>query len=353
MNIILHTIKECTLTQFSENTIYDIDNINIYANSIIEHVPIQLTLEYGGDAMVTPYRYTCALSDTGNTYGNYKIFQIEQAPYFSSRAYRVKITFSDSENSTLTLGSLIYCENLTDTSEAQIQVQGRTLQVGSADIQLLRDDSRSQQLTFQINKNYDNITAFDASKQVQIDYIPADGMNEKEIANGCNFYSDLCSDIKESEDGASIFIYWTVPATATRAEGNLRIALAIVDAPGHESGKPYVWQTSPLSLSVLPNLAARGAIFYSETENSSQISNLQSQIDSLTTTIANIKRVSIDSENGTITLQTPDITDDNEDVYSILDLVEEAADEKDIEVIIGDFGFDEEEEQNDNIKYDL
>ena len=342
MNIILHTTKKSDLTQFFENTIYDIDNINIYAHSMIEHAPIQLTLEYGGDTMVAPYSYTCSLSKTGKTYGEYDIFQIDQAPYFSSRAYRVKITFEN--NATLTLSSLIYCDNLTDTSEAQIQVQGRTLQVGAADIQLLRDDSRSQQLTFQINKNYDNITAFDASKQVQIDYIPADGMSEEEIANGCNFYSDLCSDIKESEDGTSIFIYWTVPATATRADGSLRIALAIVDAPGHTSGKPYVWQTSPLSLSVLPNLAARGAIFYSETENSGQISNLQSQIDGLTAMVNNIKRVSINSDKGTITLQAQEISDANTQTYNILDLVEESADEKDVEVIIGDFGIDTEEE---------
>ena len=331
MNIILHTTKDYAITQFSENAIYDIDNIKIYASEYC--TPTKLILEYGGDTIVSPYSYICSLTNTQEQYGDYKIFKIEDAPYFSARGYNVKIIFDTKD--TLALHTVVYCENLTDTSTAQIQVQGRTLQVGTADIQLLRDDSRSQQLTFKMAKNYDNIAVLDSSKQVQIDYIPADGMSPEEIEQDCNFYSDLCSDIKEADDGESVLIYWTVPATATRAEGVLRLALAIVDAPGHESGKPYVWQTSPLSLQVLPNLAARGTIFYSENEDSSQISDLKTQIKALEDTLANINRISIDSSRGEIKVDDANDFTPTE-TYNVLDLVEEAANEDDIEIIIGD-----------------
>ena len=250
MNIIAPSTGEIRFVNYSPDVNYDVNTIKLY----IQGTNPSLVLEYQ-DINGFDKTHTLLLTDTQITDSGYQIYSISYDYLLPAMEYRCVLMFMDSNNESVEKEfALSLSSESFDDQHDYIEVKERTL-ASKRDIAetLIAGDNRSECITFKINRCYDGISFLDSSRKISVDYVPAK-WSDQEKKNGISFYSSGISSKTERNDGDQTYLLlqWIVPERALRDQGTLKIALSV-------EATDYLWQTSPLSLTVKPNIGLRGS----------------------------------------------------------------------------------------------
>ena len=305
MNIIISNTGEVRFTQYTSSSVYDINTIKLYVSNTYK-VPTSVNLYYEDtESGVGGYlSYDLTVVETGTT-TNYIQYSLKADMAIPGYNYTVTVKFEDSEieieNTILITNDVLVDEH------SPLEVHERTITVTNNSNVLVAQDSRSQCITFLIKEKYDGISFLDETKEIFVDFIPAD---YKPGLGDPAFFSDLIK-VREwkpktnESDEQWIYLKWIVPFAATKTAGDLTIALAVLN------NSTYIWQTVPTKLTVLPNIGLRPAVPVTpDGEPASEnlieyIGTLEDRIKELEEFDSEIDNVSsINSEDGTITYTT-------------------------------------------------
>lgn len=332
MNIIIsqsNEQKSAHLTQWSSNSVYDINNITIYVQQgVVTPKTFQLSYidESTGLANEKIYIANIEASATRNI-GGYNAFIINPQSSFSKHAYNCIIIFND--NTELKLEStLLINDNYIEDEHKALRVIKRHIITTDNENLLVAQDSRSQQITFEIKKCYDGVSFLDNSKIVYVDFIPV-GYAPTSAAEPA-FFSKRIEQKEDFEENGEQWmrLKWTVPFKATKIAGSLPIALAITDNAG------YVWQTVPTSLTIQRNIGLRPAIPVEPTDDITMVEEISDRLLTLEEFVANLDNVeSIDEEEGTLMYVTRQNGEETRSDVSVVNLL--AAGSETEEVIFG------------------
>ena len=253
MNIVIKA-GSASLTQFSSNLSYSLEDIKVYSDKEITSVKL----------IADNLPYLCTVTKTQTTLGDFTLYTLDAT--IAENNYIVSFTMED--DTTVSLSTAIHLRQAFSNSDLQdehtaLLVIDRIIQVIANQVTLVAEDHLSQQIRFKIRKRYDNISFLDSSKYVYIDYIPANWEivkqelaeiateEQKEILKDLSFIHSAVS-IEDNPDTDYSYIRWDVPYLATCKAGTLTIALSIATA-----NTDYLWQTIPAHLTVQPNIGLR------------------------------------------------------------------------------------------------
>ena len=264
MNIVItknNGAASASLTQYNSSLSYLITDIKVCVHNDISDPVITFVSTQG-------FEYTCNLIEGISIGTAFKAYSLQPIQVMPEDDYTVRIQVGDKF---IQVSSIIHIK----LSAAPVQsdgifdehnyllVNGRTIQVIADQVTLLAEDENSQEIRFKIRNRYDNVS-FLTDKTIVVDFIPAewDAIKEEIIEKGISvegfdpeaeFISGPITKTYEDPQSPDYMILcWTVPLVATQRAGVLRIALAIIDEQSS-----YVWQTSPATLIVQPNIGKR------------------------------------------------------------------------------------------------
>lgn len=262
MNIVITENNGASLTQYNSSLSYLITDIKVCVHNDISDPVITFVSTQG-------FEYTCNLIEGASIGTAFKAYSLQPIQAMPEDDYTVKIQVGDK---LIQVSSIIHIK----LSAAPIQpdgifdehnyllVNGRTIQVIADQVALLAEDENSQEIRFKIRNRYDNVSFLTEDKTIVVDFIPAEwnaikeeiiekGISAEEFDPEAEFISGPITKIYEDPQSPDYMILcWTVPLVATQRAGVLRIALAIIDEQSS-----YVWQTSPATLIVQPNIGKR------------------------------------------------------------------------------------------------
>lgn len=256
MNIVIKSAASASLTQFDQNTSYDLKDIKVYIHNIVSPLEEISFLSQQSDFLGEPITYICDLIPMGLFLGDFNLYSLSPQGIIPQGEYKIQL--DDLKNTIIKLNaSIAKNENFINgdiyDEHSPLLVIGRTIQATPDQVQLIAQDSYSQEICFKIKKKYDNVSFLDENKIVEVDFIPADwsseAVDQKYIADETVTKEAL------PDDDNYMLLRWVVPPSATSKAGTLKLALAISD--NTDSSKSYVWQTSPVNLTVQPNIARR------------------------------------------------------------------------------------------------
>lgn len=275
MNIVIKA-GSASLTQFSSNLSYSLEDIKVYSDKEIKSVKL----------IADNLPYPCAVINTQTVLGDFTLYTLNAT--IAENNYIISFTMED--DTTVSLSTAIHLRQAFSNNDLQdehtaLLVIDRTIQIVPNQVTLVAEDILSQQIRFKIRKRYDNISFLDSSKHVYIDYIPANWdmvkeelaevatEEQKEILKDLSFIHSPVSIEENPVDTDYSYIRWDVPYLATCKAGTLTIALSIAT-----ENADYLWQTTSAHLTVQPNIGLRknkGNI------NVSTINNLDARISAL------------------------------------------------------------------------
>lgn len=260
MNIVIKA-GSASLTQFNSNLTYALSDIKIYAES-------NITLEYIefiADGLTYPGTISAVVEDNLQNFNCYTA-----AAVISENTYTLIFTTADgvqiSVATPIRLNPILdTVTHITDEHNALL-VLDRFIQVIANQVMLVAEDAKSQQIRFKIKKKYDNVSFLDATKTAYVDFIPAEwDIVKEELSNMAtddqkialeemSFIHSVVDSIEDIDnDSMYAYIRWTVSYVATMKAGALTVALSIADNNNSE----YLWQTTPVKLTVQPNIGKR------------------------------------------------------------------------------------------------
>lgn len=253
MNIVIKA-GSASLTQFSSNLSYSLEDIKVYSDKEITSVKL----------IADNLPYPCTATNTQTTLGDFTLYTLNAT--IAENNYIISFTI---DGATVSLSTAIHLRQAFNNNDLQdehtaLLVIDRTIQIVPNQVTLVAEDVLSQQIRFKIRKRYDNISFLDSSKYAYIDYIPANWEivkeelaevateEQKEILQDLSFIHSTVSIEENPVDTDYSYIRWDVPYLATCKAGTLTIALSIAT-----KNADYLWQTIPAHLTVQPNIGLR------------------------------------------------------------------------------------------------
>ena len=220
--------------------------------------------------------------------------------------YKVKLYYQSKAkvNESLALEDTIALMNNLEDEHIIFAISDRT--IAKVTTQIIAEDRHSQQISFSLKKLYDGISFLNEGKKIYVDYIPVGFIPyEIETAEGVEKINFLSTEITEKlEDGENIILKWNVPSDAMQASGSVKFAISVIDlATG------YVWQTSPSSLTILPNLGKRLSSPIGSTEEISAFAELTAKVNELKEDVAGLEEIVGFQSDG-------DLSNDKEVIFS-------------------------------------
>ena len=286
MNIVImqnNGAASASLTQYNSALSYLITDIKVCVHNKISNPVITFVSTQG-------FEYRCQLSENGTSMGTaFTAHLLEPEMAIPEDDYRIRISLEDK---IIQISSIVHIKHSAAPAQTEgifdehnyLLVNGRTIKVVEDQVQLLAEDENSQEIRFKIRKRYDNVSFLTEDKVVSVDFIPSNwAAIKEEIRNEgiegfdpeAEFVSDVITKIYEDPQNSDYMILcWTVPLIATREAGNLQIALSVMNDVAD-----YVWQTSPATLTVQPNIGKRDK--YVITSIESPIAKIESRIEAL------------------------------------------------------------------------
>lgn len=150
--------------------------------------------------------------------------------------------------------------------------------ISQNNVVFIKGDWRSQQVTFEIDEQYDGISILHKDVNVYVNFLPVGYIKPPEQKNP--FLSDKIENkVRKDPDSPTILLKWNVPGILTREAGIVPYNIAIQSAN-------YYWQTKDSSFSVLQSQ-------FSPVSNvgdmeDTPLENLEDPFTLVTTQLANI-----------------------------------------------------------------
>lgn len=256
MNIVIKSAASASLTQFDQNISYDLKDIKVYIHNTVPSLQEMSFLSEKSNFLEESITYTCDLIPMGLFLGDFNLYSLSPQGIIPKGEYKIQL--SELENTIIKLNaSIAKNDNFINgdiyDEHSPLLVIGRTIQATPDQVQLIAQDSYSQEICFKIKKKYDNVSFLDENKIVEVDFIPADWSSE--AVDQKYIIDEIVTKEALPDDDNYILLRWVVPPAATSKAGILKLALAISD--NTDPSKSYVWQTSPVNLTVQPNIAQR------------------------------------------------------------------------------------------------
>ena len=291
MNIIVSQDKTIRLTQYSSQSSYDLDKINVY---IARTLPIKdyalLQLVAGRNK----YPFYLEQIDEIVNYYVYKVLFISQVS-LSAGAYATYLIIDDNELfiNDITFNTMQYqAAPLMLRSYAMraipaeisdehlpIEIMDRDIKLPAANqVAIVAEDNVSQCLTFRMPKTYDGVDL--TAKSIYVDFIDS---ATKELRNALIDPMDISID---NTDNTLINVKWLVPYAATKKAGTLAFALSAVG--NLENNDYYIWQTKPSKLTIYPNLAKRNETPSNAEDELNVLAALQAHLDEVAQNVENL-----------------------------------------------------------------
>ena len=312
MNIIVSQDKAIRLTQYSSQSSYDLDKLQIYvAKPLFNSDGFILHLVEGRNV----YYFYCSLRGEVINYYIYKIYFLRDVS-LSGGSYQIKlelddktlvvpelINFNDMQYvgqapavMTMAMRSVAAVSEITDAHKP-IEIIDRSIKLPATDqISLMAEDNVSQCITFRMPKFYDKVDF--TKKKIYLDFIDLKPAAEfsTPLRNMLLYQPGDEALVEETIDDIEyINVKWIVPYAATKVAGGLKIALSVV-GDVNDGVDYYIWQTEPATLTIKPNLYKRtdAAIDISPMLNpiadlEAQVTVLDHEVDTLETDVQTIK----------------------------------------------------------------
>lgn len=272
MNIVIKA-GSASLTQFSSNLSYSLEDIKVYSDKKIKSVKL----------IADNLPYPCDQEENTSAFENFILYTLNAT--IAENNYIISFTMED--DTIVSLSTAIHLRQAFSNNDLQdehaaLLVVDRVIQVISNQVTLVAEDHLSQQIRFKIRRRYDNVNFID-DKKIAVEYIPAQWEQFKQdysdlINADIEFLVDDNITISEFND-EYVFLHWNVPLTATLYPGVVKIALSITST----ANKSYVWQTIPANLTVSQNIGHRGKAAIPE------IVPIESELNQMKVEIASIK----------------------------------------------------------------
>ena len=313
MNIIIGQDKSVRMTQYSNQSTYNIEEINFYIAKTLQYEDINLKLQQ--QRSVYPFLLTQV--DTNTNYNIYRVL-FSYPVSLNAREYLFILCFDDIQSleiGSISLNAIHYeiestaflmmrsSRNLTEdpssdwtfglTDEDEpVDIIDRNIIFSNKQNIVLAEDNISQCITFRLARFYEGIDFM--TKDIYVDYV---SLYDNKI-----YSRQITKDIIKTEflnEIEYILIPWVLTYNITRQAGTLKFDISAIDnlETLTQDKYQYVWQTSPSSLTILPNLGKR-AIFPVSPEDNSDSEKMLNAIKELQDLTAN--DVDIDSETGVI-----------------------------------------------------
>lgn len=271
MNIVIKA-GSASLTQFSSNLSYSLEDIKVYSDKGINSVKL----------IADDLPYPCNIEEITSVFENFTLYTLNAT--IAENDYIISFTMSD--GTIVSLSIAIHLRQAFSHSDLQdehtaLLVIDRTIQVIPNQVTLVAEDHLSQQIRFKIRRRYDNINFID-DKVIAVEYIPAQWEQFKKdysdlIDPAIEFLVDGNITFSEFND-EYVFLHWNVPLTATLYPGSLSIALSITSSINNS----YVWQTVPATLTVAQNIGHRGRAAIPEISTiTTELGRLQAEITNI------------------------------------------------------------------------
>lgn len=332
MNIIIGSDKSVRMTQYSNQSTYNIENIKFYISKDLSYS--ELILKLTQERSVYPF-----LLRQIDSVKNYNIFSIwfTQSTFLKERPYDLIITFdeTDIQIGNIKLFAIEYNDasimtfnmrrssitnnyGLTDSDEP-VDIVGREIKINNNQNQIVAEDNISQLITFRMPRFYEGIDLME--KEIYVDYIP---LNNKNVVSD-RISSDYITETSiEGDETAYILIPWVIKYEITKKAGIIPFAISIIDnLETLTNGRQYVWQTFPSSLVIQNNLGERASIPLSpgEVSPSEEILQRIAKIETLTE-----NDIDVDSSSGMMTIYT----ETGEENISIAELLANNSEQEEI-----------------------
>ena len=283
MNIIVSQDKSIRLTQYSNQSTYNLDDIYFYFSKELDATDsyVRLTPESSRT------NYDIPLIQCGEA-KNYLIYKI--SPYIniklSNRPYYFSILMTASDLRPVLIADMItifainqYAETMSTLSlrknvaledynpygliddEEPIEISDdRIIMMRKSKNTIMAEDNVSEILTFRVKQYQDNIDL--NSKAIYFDYIALD--DEKQEIKSLPIYSRAIETMTVGNTQTPyLLLRFAVPYILTKQSGEIHFAISAIDEglnsgdENYEEPAMYVWQTQPAKLTILSNLGKR------------------------------------------------------------------------------------------------